>query len=63
MPKEKSQFLTIYIRGLPRALREQFHGHCAARGMTMKDKIIQLMEDTVKGKHDRLTQRLRKVRA
>lgn len=38
---------TLYIRELPRDLKDHFKAHCTLRGITMTDKIIELMKETI----------------
>lgn len=45
--KKTANRSTLYIRDMPRDLHDAFKAWCARRGITMTDKIKQLMADTV----------------
>jgi hypothetical protein len=38
---------TIFIRYVPREVKDHFKAYCAKRGITMTDKFIQLMRETI----------------
>lgn len=40
---------SIFIRRIPQELKDRFKAWCAARGMSMKQKIEELMRLTVSG--------------
>jgi hypothetical protein len=40
---------SIYIRELPGNLKGRFKAFCAARNISMKDKIIQLLKESLHG--------------
>jgi hypothetical protein len=46
---QKPNKSVLFIRDLPRTLKNKFKAWCANRGVTMHDKIKELMRDTVKG--------------
>lgn len=35
--------VTLLFQGIPRDVRDQFKGYCARRGLTMKERIVELM--------------------
>lgn len=41
---------TLYIRDMPRDVKDHFKAWCAARGISMTAMITELMRDIVKGK-------------
>lgn len=46
--KPAKRTCTIFIRELPRDVKDQFKAWCAVRGVTMTAKIEQLMRSTIK---------------
>lgn len=44
---EKAKTTDLLIHKIPKSLKAQFKGWCARRGVTIKDAIIQLMQDTL----------------
>lgn len=52
MPKPRAEMRTteLYLREIPRDLRDMFKSWCAARGITMKEKIVQMMRTTISEK-------------
>jgi hypothetical protein len=37
----------LYVKDVPRALQRHFRAWCALRGVSVKDKIVSLMRETV----------------
>tara|TARA_R100000808_G_scaffold6960_2_gene20350 strand:- start:3724 stop:3897 length:174 start_codon:yes stop_codon:yes gene_type:complete len=44
---------TMFLRNIPRGVKDHFKAYCARRGITMTEKIVQLMKETI-AKDDRL---------
>ena len=40
----------LFLRDIPRGVRDHFKAWCAKRGVTMKEKLTDLMRDTIKEK-------------
>lgn len=38
----------LFLRNIPRGVRDHFKAWCAKRGVTMKEKLTDLMRDTIK---------------
>ncbi len=38
---------TLYVRGISTSLKDHFKAHCAKRGITMKDKLIEMLSDAI----------------
>lgn len=43
----------MFIRGVPKDLRNAFRAWCLMRGTTIQDKIAQLMRDTIKNSEEK----------
>jgi len=41
--KPKENCVSFFIRSFPRTLRDHFKAYCALRGVTMNDKLIDLV--------------------
>jgi hypothetical protein len=39
---------TLFVRSVPRSLHKAFKAWCVLRGITMQDKLISLMRETIK---------------
>lgn len=39
-----SELTVLFIRDLPRSVHREFKARCARRGISMKDRIIELMQ-------------------
>ena len=50
MDRTAQNSVAINIRDIPRGLRQKFKVQCARDGMTMTDKIVELIEDFVRKK-------------
>ena len=38
---------TMFLRNIPRGVKDHFKAYCARRGITMTEKIVQLMKETI----------------
>lgn len=47
---ENKKTATLFLRDLPREVKDAFKAHCARRGKSMTETIVQFMRQTVKGK-------------
>lgn len=47
--------VAFFVRRLPKKLRDDFKAWCTLRGMSMKDKIVELMQLTCSGHELRKT--------
>lgn len=48
---------TLYIRQIPNDVKNNFKAHCAERGLSLQDGIIELMREAVSGNHKNPTRR------
>jgi len=39
---------TVFLRNIPRGVKDQFKAYCARRGITMTDKVVELMREAIK---------------
>jgi hypothetical protein len=39
---------TIFLRNIPRPVKDHFKAYCARRGITMTEKMVQLMRETIR---------------
>jgi hypothetical protein len=49
MKKAKPKNAVLYVRDIPRDVKDHFHAWCVKRGMTLRDGTIKMMKDVVKG--------------
>lgn len=42
-------YSTLYIRGLPRYVKDRFKAYCASRGVTMTQLIEEMLTEKIKG--------------
>lgn len=52
MNKNKEETTTLYIWDIPEDLKKDFKAKCAQKGQTMKNVIIEMMDDYVNDKND-----------
>jgi len=52
MPIDKSKMGSLFLRNLPRHIKDSFKASCARRGMTMLDRIIEMMREDIKKDSD-----------
>ena len=48
-PREKQTMVSIFIRDIPREIRDSFKALCVIRGITMKQAIVEMMLESLEG--------------
>lgn len=51
--KKKDRVITgkdsvLFIKGIPKELKDRFHAHCARRGKSMTDTVVSFMRSVIK---------------
>lgn len=50
-----SKLTTFFFQGVPAAVKNRFKAYCARRGVTMKDKLVDLMTHCIEEDADELS--------
>lgn len=45
--KNKSKDACIFLRNIPRSVKDHFKAHCAKRGISMTAKIVDMMREAI----------------
>jgi len=48
-PRKEQRMVSIFIRDIPREIRDSFKALCVIRGITMKQALVEMMLETLKG--------------
>jgi hypothetical protein len=48
-PRKEQRMVSIFIRDIPREIRDSFKALCVIRGITMKQAIVEMMLETLEG--------------
>ena len=48
MKKADSKPACVFLRNIPRGVKDHFKAYCAKRGITMTDKIVDMMREAIK---------------
>ena len=48
-PRKEQRMVSIFIRDIPREIRDSFKALCVIRGITMKQALIEMMLEALEG--------------
>jgi hypothetical protein len=48
-PRKEQKMVSIFIRDIPREIRDSFKALCVIRGITMKQALIEMMLEALEG--------------
>lgn len=48
-PQNEQRMVSIFIRDIPREIRDSFKALCVIRGITMKQAIVEMMLEALEG--------------
>ena len=48
-PRKEQRMVSIFIRDIPREIRDSFKALCVIRGITMKQAIVEMMLEALEG--------------
>jgi hypothetical protein len=48
-PRKEQRMVSIFIRDIPREIRDSFKALCVIRGITMKQGIVEMMLEALEG--------------
>jgi hypothetical protein len=48
-PQKEQRMVSIFIRDIPREIRDSFKALCVIRGITMKQALVQMMLEALEG--------------
>lgn len=53
----RKNLTTVYLRAVPRHVRDQFKAYCAQRGVSMNAMLVHLMRETIKVRNQLIIER------
>lgn len=53
----KENLTTVYLRAVPRHVRDQFKAYCAQRGVSMNAMLVHLMKETIRFRNSLIVER------
>jgi hypothetical protein len=48
-PRKEQRMVSIFIRDIPREIRDSFKALCVLRGITMKQALVEMMLEALEG--------------
>lgn len=48
-PQKDQKMVSIFIRGIPREIRDRFKALCVIRGTTMRQAVVEMMLNALEG--------------
>ena len=48
-PRKEQRMVSIFIRDIPREIRDSFKALCVIRGITMKQALVEMMLEALEG--------------